>query len=131
MRAELTERVLAAIDQVRHRADAKGLALEVELPEGPIYVNADPGRLSQILDNLLSNAVNYTERGSITISVAIGDAETEVPIRDRLGFACFGIEAPTSTWWQIASLQHWASRLKVVASVAKCLLGERSPVASV
>ena len=26
----------------------------------------------------------------------------------------------------VASLQHWASRLKVVASVAKCLLGERS-----
>ena len=42
-----------------------------------------------------------------------------------------------SFWWDkhrlgygvvttVASLQHWASRLKMVASVAKCLLGERS-----
>jgi hypothetical protein len=38
----------------------------------------------------------------------------------------------TSTGWAtgvvttVASLQHWASRLKMVASVAKCALGDRS-----
>jgi signal transduction histidine kinase len=47
---ELKQCVLAAVDSARSRADAKGLALQIELPERPIYIHADPERISQILD---------------------------------------------------------------------------------
>jgi signal transduction histidine kinase/DNA-binding NarL/FixJ family response regulator len=53
------------------RAQAKGLAFKVVLPETlPAALDADCVRLAQILNNLLNNAVNFTDRGSITLSVA-------------------------------------------------------------
>jgi two-component system CheB/CheR fusion protein len=79
---DLKQYVLMAVNTVRRRVDAKGLAMEVELPECPIYVNADPERVLQILDNLLSNALNYTERGGITVSVRPEAAHALIAIRD-------------------------------------------------
>jgi signal transduction histidine kinase len=64
-----------------------GLKERCSVPKIQMDHRADRAIRRICVGNLLSNAVNYTERGSITISVAIGDAETEVPIRDRLGFA--------------------------------------------
>jgi hypothetical protein len=56
---------------------------------------------------------------------------------DRQGVMALVDHLGGEDWWDkhllgyggvttVASLQHWASRLKMVASVAKCLLGERS-----
>ena len=56
---------------------------------------------------------------------------------DRQGVLALADHLGGEDWWDkhrldygvvttLASLQHWASRLKMVASVAKCLLGERS-----
>jgi two-component system, OmpR family, sensor histidine kinase BaeS len=43
---------------------AKGIALEAELPpEGELPVFADPVRLTQLFDNLLDNALKYTDKG--------------------------------------------------------------------
>jgi signal transduction histidine kinase len=43
--------------------DAKGLILETEVPEGLPPVLADPDRLTQVLTNLLSNALRHTPAG--------------------------------------------------------------------
>jgi len=52
------------------RAQAKGLALAVRAePNIPAAVSGDPGRIRQILMNLASNAVNFTEKGEIEIRV--------------------------------------------------------------
>jgi hypothetical protein len=56
---------------------------------------------------------------------------------DRQGVLTMADHLGGEDWWDkhrlgygvvttVASLQHWASRLKMVASMAKCLLGERS-----
>src|SRR5262249_1196498 len=79
---ELDQCVLAAVDTARRPADAKGLALRIELPERPIYVHGDPERISQILDNLLSNAIKYTERGSVTITARPDATHALVAVRD-------------------------------------------------
>ncbi len=55
---------------MRHRCSEKGLALITEIePDVPKTVIGDPVRIRQIILNLVSNAVKFTERGEIKISV--------------------------------------------------------------
>jgi len=52
------------------RAQAKGLVLSLERAENvPRYVQADEGKLRQVLSNLLSNAVKFTQEGEIALRV--------------------------------------------------------------
>ena len=49
---------------------AAGVRLDADLPELPAWVTADPTRLAQALDNLLQNAVKFTDRGGrVTVQV--------------------------------------------------------------
>ncbi|HET6720914.1 MAG TPA: ATP-binding protein, partial [Rhodocyclaceae bacterium] len=49
----------------------KGLELIVDVaPETPERVNGDPLRLTQVLNNLVNNALKFTERGSVSLRVA-------------------------------------------------------------
>jgi len=57
---------------LRQRAEDKGLRLEVEQSkELPRFVMADEGKLRQILLNLLSNALKFTMKGSVTLRVGV------------------------------------------------------------
>jgi len=84
---ELNQAVTSAAESIRRRAESKGLALNVARSDKPISVNADPERLAQILDNLLTNAVNYTDRGHIEIAVRKNTTNVAVTVSDTgVGF---------------------------------------------
>ncbi|HKL39193.1 MAG TPA: ATP-binding protein, partial [Cryomorphaceae bacterium] len=54
----------------RFKAEEKGLNFEINIsPDIPDVVKGDPTRLNQIITNLCSNAIKFTEKGRITISV--------------------------------------------------------------
>ncbi|MHB8469652.1 MAG: sensor histidine kinase [Gaiellaceae bacterium] len=77
---DLAKLGLEAVDEARPRAERKGVALSF-LGESPVSIEADPGRLSQLLDNLVSNAIKFTpEGGRIDVRVvrSIGGAVLEV-----------------------------------------------------
>jgi len=64
-------RALAQDMAVESRAltDAKGLTLIADFETVPLPLIADPERIRQVLSNLISNAIKFTEHGKITISL--------------------------------------------------------------
>src|SRR6185312_2605892 len=55
--------VSGAVESWRSMIDAKSQALELDFPREAIWINADPTRLSQVVQNLVNNAVKYTPVG--------------------------------------------------------------------
>jgi signal transduction histidine kinase/ActR/RegA family two-component response regulator len=65
-----------AIEDARH-------TLEADLPESPVWVEADPVRLAQVFTNLLNNAIKYTEAGGrISVALKQQDGQAVVSVRD-------------------------------------------------
>jgi len=67
----LVELLRATVRVFEGNARAKGLHLHSELPAAPVWVLADPLRLKQVLSNLISNAIKFTERGEVQASLLL------------------------------------------------------------
>ena len=74
---DLRSVVEEAIDLLAIKAEEKNLELAYTIhADVPSFVRGDPGRLRQILLNLMNNAIKFTKVGEVTLGVAL-DAETE------------------------------------------------------
>jgi PAS domain S-box-containing protein len=71
------ETVLSStVELLMPRARAKGLALETSVAPGtPSRVAGDPGRLRQVLMNLVSNAVKFTDKGEVRVTLSAEPAD--------------------------------------------------------
>lgn len=64
--------VAESVEGMKLRAEEKGLEISFECKmKGMEYFRADAFRIRQILDNLVSNAIKYTDQGSVTIQAQV------------------------------------------------------------
>ena len=64
--------VAESVEGMKLRAEEKGLGISFECKmKGMEYFRADAFRIRQILDNLVSNAIKYTDQGSVTIQAQV------------------------------------------------------------
>ncbi|WP_431256704.1 PAS domain-containing sensor histidine kinase [Roseateles chitinivorans] len=82
-RVELQRLVLDAIDTCRESAGAAGIELISVLPPVPVLVDADPGRLLQVVVNLLNNAIKFTPRqGQVAVVVNVDASHFVLKVQD-------------------------------------------------
>nr|WP_288852547.1 response regulator [uncultured Acidovorax sp.] len=73
----LSKALQTLIDPLRPLAQEKGLTLTATVaPDAPATLDTDPQRLGQVLKNLLSNALKFTEKGSVALHVSRNPDDT-------------------------------------------------------
>ena len=75
--------VIGALETTRPLVDERRQSVSLELPATPLYVEADPTRLEQIIVNVLNNASKYTPpEGRITLIASREGSEAVLRVRD-------------------------------------------------
>jgi CheY-like chemotaxis protein len=96
--------------------------LTISLPPDPIYVNADPARLTQVVGNLLSNACKFTDKGGrIRLTLEREGEQAVIRVRDNgIGIAAGDLPRIFEMFTQIdASVQPSESGLGIGLSLVK------------
>ncbi len=93
----LEEVVESAVELLAPRAHERGLEISVHVEEGARRrLRGDPARIRQILLNLVSNAIKFTERGAVTVEVSGGTVDAgRVQIRIEVRDTGIGLDAET------------------------------------
>ena len=89
----LREVTTAVMRLMEKSAEAKGLRLDLAIDQSVrLAVRGDPVRLRQVLTNLISNAIKFTERGSVSLHIKrLGETRTRNQLRFEVRDTGIGI----------------------------------------
>jgi signal transduction histidine kinase len=99
--------LIAIVDQATEATHpqfaSRGHRLSVPIPDRPILINGDPGRLVQLLSNLLDNAAKYTPKaGEISIAAECMNGNVYLRVRDNgIGISRDKIESIFDLYTQV------------------------------
>jgi CheY-like chemotaxis protein/two-component sensor histidine kinase len=81
---ELSSVIQQAVEVARPLVDSAGHHLTIDLPDEPIYLNADRARLAQLFGNLLNNSCKYTRpKGVVSLNAKRDGDEVVVSVKDN------------------------------------------------
>ncbi len=124
-RIELASVVHYAVEVIRPLCKSMDHELTVTLAPQPMYLNADPARLAQVVGNLLNNACKFTERGGrIWLTVEREGGQAVIRVRDTgIGIAAGELSRIFEMFTQVdISLERTRSGLGIGLSLAKNLV---------
>ena len=94
---DLRTAVDESVDLLADRASSKGLNLACLFhADVPAALHGDPGRIRQILINLVGNAIKFTEQGEVVVSITLAhQTETEATVRFEVHDTGIGLSPDT------------------------------------
>jgi signal transduction histidine kinase len=99
---DLVDLVGEAVETAELLGEQQEVIVTFELPEGPVMVSAEPGRIRQLLMNLLTNAIKYTPQGgAVEVSLGVEGAEAVLEVRDTgIGIAAGDLPNVFERFWR-------------------------------
>jgi signal transduction histidine kinase len=79
---DISEVVASAIEDTKRRVDDNNDSIKFQYTPRKVVVEADRMRISQVVSNLLGNAVKFTKQGTVYISAESKDGEAIVSVKD-------------------------------------------------
>jgi PAS domain S-box-containing protein len=118
----MLERLIAANTP---QVSSKGLKFITKISD--LAVNTDPGLLERILENFISNAIRYTNEGSITLETLVLDDKVRIVVRDTgIGIPEAALETVFEEYYQLDNAVRDRSKglglgLSIVKHIARIL----------
>jgi signal transduction histidine kinase len=102
------EVISEAIEAFAHAAQAKAISLNYEPGERSLSATFDPERMLQVLANLITNAIKFTERGgTVTVRAESAAGELHLSVRDTgPGIPQDMLKAIFERFWQLGKNDH-------------------------
>jgi signal transduction histidine kinase len=121
---DLRDVVRDAGAMVESLAAAKGLQFRLRLPEEPMPFRTDPGKLRQIILNLVANAVKFTDAGEIGIHAESAAGSVLLRISDTgIGIAPQHSEQVFAAFWQVDQSSSRVGGIGLGLAVTRQLAG--------
>lgn len=111
-----------AVDVLGRVAAQKNVGLEVRVPTMPLHAWCDEGRLLQVLNNLVNNALKFTPPGGNVVVEAVGaDDSVTITVADTgIGIPAAQLESVFEQFAQVAS--HDKRGLGLGLYISRCII---------